>query len=138
MAMTDDKRPGGENFAWVDPERTKPANAFDNEVGISGTGYSQESEREEGEKLPSGSVNQQATARSRQIADNDDQPDAGRRASFDPKTGEVRGSGAGAGGGNPGEDFDRDATAGDGYPITGGEGDGTSAPHDLGPPGIKH
>ena len=33
-------------------------------------------------------------------------PDAGRAASFDPRTGTAQGSGAGAGGGNPGEDFD--------------------------------
>ncbi len=46
-------------------------------------------------------------------------PEAGRRASFDPKTGEVHGSGAGAGGGNPGEDYDSDSAAGDGTLPTG-------------------
>lgn len=51
--------------------------------------------------------------------DKDLPPDAGRRASFDPKTGEVHGSGAGAGGGNPGEDYDSDPAAGDGFPQTG-------------------
>jgi hypothetical protein len=49
-------------------------------------------------------------------------PENGHRASFDPATGAVHGSGSGAGGGQPGEDFDSDAAAGDGYPITGGEG----------------
>lgn len=46
-------------------------------------------------------------------------PDAGRRASIDPKTGEVHGSGMGAGGGNPGEDYDQDPATGDGFPQTG-------------------
>lgn len=51
--------------------------------------------------------------------DKDLPPDAGQRASVDPRTGEVHGSGAGAGGGNPGEDFDSDASAGDGTLPTG-------------------
>jgi hypothetical protein len=39
----------------------------------------------------------------------------GKRASFDPGTGEVHGSGSGAGGeGNPGEDYDKDSMAGAG------------------------
>ena len=46
-------------------------------------------------------------------------PDNGRRASFDERSGEVHGSGAGAGGGNPGEDFASDPAAGDGFPQTG-------------------
>jgi hypothetical protein len=50
-------------------------------------------------------------------------PENGRRASFDPATGEVHGSGSGAGGGNPGEDFEDDRSGGDGLPIT-GAGDG--------------
>lgn len=38
----------------------------------------------------------------------------GRRATFDPASGAVRGSGSGAGGGAPGEDYDDDAAAGGG------------------------
>ena len=39
----------------------------------------------------------------------------GKRASFNPKSGEVQGSGSGAGGsGNPAEDFDSDPMAGGG------------------------
>ena len=38
----------------------------------------------------------------------------GERASFDRKSGEVRGSGSGAGGGAPGEDHDDDPVAGGG------------------------
>jgi hypothetical protein len=46
----------------------------------------------------------------------------GRPAGFDPRSGEVRGSGSGAGGGNPGEDYDRDATAGGkGHPLPAGD-----------------
>ena len=44
-----------------------------------------------------------------------DREDArGHRASFDPRTGKVAGSGAGTGGGNPGEDFNDDAQGGGG------------------------
>ena len=42
-------------------------------------------------------------------------PDAvehGKRATFDPKSGEVHGSGSGAGGGSPNEDFDDSAGGG--------------------------
>jgi len=41
-----------------------------------------------------------------------------------PADGEVRGSGAGTGGGNPGEDYDSDSATGDGYPLTGAKGEG--------------
>ena len=45
----------------------------------------------------------------------------GERASFDPKSGEVHGSGSGAGsGGNPGEDHDKDPMAGGGRMPAGG------------------
>jgi hypothetical protein len=50
--------------------------------------------------------------------------DRGRRAGFDPASGEVGGSGSGAGGGNPGEDYDRD-------PMT---GSGAKPPHGTGHP----
>ena len=45
----------------------------------------------------------------------------GKRASFNPDTGEVHGSGSGAGGGgNPREDYDSDPMAGAGVPHEGG------------------
>jgi len=45
----------------------------------------------------------------------------GKRATFDPKTGEVHGSGSGAGGsGNQREDYDSDPMAGAGTPHEGG------------------
>ena len=43
----------------------------------------------------------------------------GKRASFDPESGEVHGSGSGAGGGNPGEDHDGDPMAGAGKAVGG-------------------
>ncbi|WP_174286340.1 hypothetical protein [Sphingomonas bacterium] len=46
-------------------------------------------------------------------------PDNGTRASVDPRTGEVRGSGVGAGGGSSGEDPSSDSAAGDGQPANG-------------------
>ena len=46
-------------------------------------------------------------------------PDNGRRATIDPDSGAVHGSGVGAGGGQPGEDFDSDSASGDGFPYTG-------------------
>jgi hypothetical protein len=48
--------------------------------------------------------------------------DRGKRASFDPKTGEVSGSGAGAGDSRVGdEDYDGDLGAGSGGDHRGGE-----------------
>ncbi|MGK6324912.1 hypothetical protein ACMGDM_17755 [Sphingomonas sp. DT-51] len=104
------------NDRTADPEhRRKPA--FDKDEGLSGQGYARDDEARLGEQMPSGSVAPRASA----VHESDPAvpPDNGRRASFDPVTGEVRGSGAGAGGGNPGEDFEEDRTGGDGQPLTG-------------------
>jgi hypothetical protein len=50
-----------------------------------------------------------------------DENERGKRASFDPHSGEVHGSGSGAGGGgNPREDFDSDQAAGAGTDPHGG------------------
>ncbi|THD37303.1 MAG: hypothetical protein E7773_04550 [Sphingomonas sp.] len=92
-------------------------NAFDRGDGYSGQDYDRTREAAEGAKLPAGTVAQRPDDAA--PPDEDLPPDAGRRAFFDPRTGEVRGSGAGAGGGNPGEDYDSDAAAGDGFPQTG-------------------
>ena len=49
-----------------------------------------------------------------------EQDERGKRASFDPKTGEVHGSGSGAGaGGNKAEDYDGDPMAGAGHEPAG-------------------
>lgn len=85
--------------------------AFDKAEGHTGQGYTLDQERALGERLPAGSV----APRPSRVTDDDPAlpPDNGKRASFDPVTGEVRGSGAGAGGGNPGEDFEQDHAGGD-------------------------
>ena len=133
--MNDDRRPGGDSMKWVDPERRQPANAFDSHQGVAGLGYSPEREAAEGARHPSGEVNPSSSGLSTNAAPGTDLPAENcRRASFDPETGEVRGSGASAGGGNPGEDFDSDSTSGDGYPMTGSEGRGNDAPG----PGLAH
>jgi hypothetical protein len=45
----------------------------------------------------------------------DEDRERGRPAGFDPRSGEVHGSGSGAGGGgNPAEDYDQDPMAGSG------------------------
>lgn len=108
----------------VDPERPRDANAFDRPDGYSGQDYAADREAAEGQRA----------AEPASVADRADlPPDEGQRATADPATGEVRGSGSGIGGGNPGEDFDSDAGSGDVFPLTGGEGtDKTSG--DLGPP----
>lgn len=94
-------------------------NAFDQSDGYSGQDYAPAREAAEGAKAPAGTV----AARPADAAPPDTgpglPPEAGRRASFDPRTGEVHGSGMGAGGGNPGEDHDSDPAAGDGPPQTG-------------------
>lgn len=66
------------------------------------------------------------------VFDADIPSEAGHRASLSPN-GEVRGSGSGTGGSNPGEDYDNDEHGGDGLVSTGdasgsrgasGQGDG--------------
>lgn len=99
----------------VDPQhRRRPA--FDKDTGKFGQGYTLDEERKLGEQSPSGSV---APRPSQIVDDSPTPPDAGRRASFDPKTGAVRGSGAGAGGGHAGEDPSEDRAGGAGAPLTG-------------------
>ena len=84
--------------------------AFDHDRGYSGQDYDIAEERRLAEEQPAGSVAPPA-------------PSQGRRASFDPATGEVRGGGMGAGGGSPGEDPDSDSAGGDGPVITGAQPD---------------
>lgn len=62
--------------------------------------------------------------------------DRGEPAVFDPKSGEVRGSGANAGGGgNPGEDYDSDPQGGGGAEPVGGPRPIDEAAH---PPRDRH
>lgn len=107
----------------LDPERSRAETPFNRSDGYSGQDYRPEDETALGRRAVEPNAG----------ADGRDLPrDNGRPAGADPRTGEVRGSGVGAGGGQPGEDFDTGSDAGDGYPLTGGEGGG-SAPADLGP-----
>ena len=116
----------------ADPERDPTGNPFDRADGHSGQEDNKDREAALGAQRPGGTV----SARPGDPAPPHDPaipPDNGRRASFDPQTGEVHGSGSGAGGGNPGEDFDSDAATGDGYPVTDGEGRPKGGDGDLGP-----
>ena len=109
----------------VDPERPRDASAFDQRDGYSGQDYTLGRKQDEGARA--------SEPRSpRPAQDRDLPPDDGHRATVDPDTGEVRGSGAGIGGGNPGEDFDDATPSGNTYPLTGGEGT-DKVPGDLGP-----
>jgi hypothetical protein len=97
----------------AEPQRRS---AFDTPTGYSGQDYHREREAAEGERFASGhpltgdpaSVTPPATdTDGRNIP-----PENGRRGWIDPATGEVHGSGAGAGGGNEGETFEGEGTAG--------------------------
>ena len=46
--MTDDRRPGGEDKAWVDADRTRPQNAYDKAEGYSGQEYHRADEAAQG------------------------------------------------------------------------------------------
>lgn len=119
--------------ANIDPERDHQDKPFDRTDGAYGLDYDKDREAALGERMPSGTVAAKP-GDAGPPADPVMPPENGRRASFDPATGAVHGSGSGAGGGNPGEDFESDSAAGDGYPITGGEGLPKGGDTDLGPP----
>ncbi|WP_019515734.1 hypothetical protein [Sphingomonas sp. Mn802worker] len=109
MCNTDERRADAPfDHAKVDPERSHQPAPFNRAVGYTGEGYSAVDERALGEAQPSGTV---AARPGERVADAAPvPPDNGQRASFDPATGAVHGSGSGAGGGNPGEGFDEDST----------------------------
>lgn len=83
---------------------------------VTGEQYSIEGEEAAGRRQPSGHPLIGDPARVDPSGDDalgrDIPPENGRRASFDAKTGEVRGSGSGAGGGNEGEDLDEETSGG--------------------------
>ena len=116
-----DTGPFDKDHPQVDPQRTKPLNAFDRSDGSSGQEYSSDRALAEYGDSPVAPVHKSGVAEggSGNAPGADLPPDNGSRAWIDQKTGEVHGSGAGAGGGNPGEDFDNDRKAGSGYPLTG-------------------
>lgn len=120
----------------VDPARGDRGGPFDSDTGMFGQDYDRDREAAMGRDAPSGTV----AARPGDTpppADPALPPDNGRRATFDPRTGEVHGSGASAGGGNPGEDMASDSAGGDGYPHTGRPGTDERAGDDRGPAHFK-
>lgn len=110
----------------VDPERPHDPAPFNRPEGYSGQGYRRADEDALGLR-----------AADPPVPAPDGHPDLpsdnGARASVDPVTGEVHGSGMGDGGGQAGEDFDSSSSSGDSFPLTGGEGS-DKTPGDLGPP----
>ncbi|APX65279.1 hypothetical protein V3I01_01825 [Sphingomonas sp. gentR] len=84
-------------------EQEKP---FDHDRGHSGQAYHRDDEQAMGRAEPSGSVTTTPPAPGDGNADTSLPDDNGKRATVDPKTGEVHGSGAGAGGGNRGDEID--------------------------------
>jgi len=106
-----------EKYREEPPENGNP---FDSAGGYSGQDYHVEREEAVGRQHPAGEVNPASDRKPAETGAGHNIPEEnGRRAYFDPDTGEVHGSGSGAGGGNAGEDFDSDAQAGSGYPRTG-------------------
>ncbi|OMJ32312.1 hypothetical protein BSZ14_09085 [Sphingomonas sp. Sph1(2015)] len=73
--------------------------------GDSGEVYHRDDEHALGRDLPTGQVAPKPPAPGDRNAGTSLPDDNGRRASADPKTGEVHGSGAGAGDGNPGDEI---------------------------------
>ncbi|WP_298809286.1 hypothetical protein [uncultured Sphingomonas sp.] len=109
MRNTDRRNPDAPlDHAEVDHERSHQPAPFNRPEGYTGQDYSVEDERARGARAPSGTVAARPGEHVRDAAPVP--PDNGQRASFDPATGEVHGSGSGAGGGNPGEAFDDDST----------------------------
>lgn len=125
----------------VDPGHGAGGAPFDDENGLYGQEYHRDREAAMGRERPSGTVAEDKSAAPHPAEGGARQADIpadnGRRASFDPRTGEVHGSGSSAGGGSEGDDFSSDSEAGDGYPFTGREGTVQKAPDDLGPPHFK-
>ena len=107
----------------VDPGRSHAPAPSDRDRGYSGEDYRADDERALGRDLPAGEVPPPGTLTPDDGGESDPNlpRDNGARASVDPTTGEVRGSGVGAGGGQPGEDMDQDSATGDGPVITGTE-----------------
>ncbi|PXA97067.1 hypothetical protein DMC47_15960 [Nostoc sp. 3335mG] len=107
-----------ETSIMTDRNTSDPANPFDATNGYSGQDYHLDREQAEGRRHPAGEVDPKADRAPAPNAPNDP-PEAGRRAFFDPATGEVHGSGSGAGGGTEGEDYDSDSAGGsDAGPAT--------------------
>jgi len=79
---------------------------FDRDGGYTGQDYHRDDEHAMGRAEPSGRVTTTPPVPGEGNADTSLPDDDGRRATVDPKTGEVHGSGAGAGGGHRGDEID--------------------------------
>ena len=79
---------------------------FDRDGGYTGQDYHRADEHAMGRAEPSGSVTTTPPVPGEGNAGTSLPDDDGRRATVDPKTGEVHGSGAGAGGGHRGDEID--------------------------------
>jgi hypothetical protein len=93
----------------LQPKARGWANAFDAPDGYSGQEYDLTRERAEGAKLPSGTVDPKAKGKRGHQQASEIPPDNGRRASFDPASGEVHGSGLTDGKGDGREGFSEDS-----------------------------
>lgn len=102
----------------IDPDRPHTDRPFDRAEGFTGQDYRADDERAIGRDMPSTQVAPPgAEPPADGTPDPELPPDNGARAAVD-KNGEVRGSGVGTGGGQPGEDLDQDSATGDGPVIT--------------------
>lgn len=90
-------------------DKTVLTEPFNTGSGYSGQEYDIEREREEGRKLPSGTVDSKAKGAVAKGPRGRIAPDKGQRASFDPHTGQVHGSGATDGIGDGRQDFTKDS-----------------------------
>ena len=86
-------------------QEKRPPQPFDRDKGYSGQDYHRDDEAAMGRAEPAGSVTTSPLPGEGDVQ-TDLPDDNGRRASVDPKTGEVHGSGAGAGGGHRGDEID--------------------------------
>lgn len=93
----------------LQPKARGGANAFDAPDGYSGQEYDLAREHAEGAKLPSGTVDPKARGKRGHQQDSELPPDNGRRASFNPASGEVHGSGSTDGKGDGREGFSEDS-----------------------------
>jgi len=111
----------------TDRSGTPPTTPFNDLEGYSGQDYSRDKEAELARIDPAGRVHPDGESQLPAGADDRDiGPENGRRASFDPVTGQLHGSGS-----REGEEFDESPKGGAGYKKTGADGENQG--HDVKP-----
>jgi hypothetical protein len=111
----------------IDQPVTPASNPFNDLEGYSGQDYNRDKEVELARLDPAGRVHPDGESRVTEGPDERDiEPENGRRASFDPVTGELHGSGS-----REGEEFDEGPKGGSGYKKTGVDGENIG--HDVKP-----